>query len=235
VLNGTPPQKLESRRETVAPVCKSGQIPIAIAGTVTPPHKGNQTMGISSDIDDALEQIELAVFSDVTVLITGEKGAAKTLAQLIHRRSRRAGAPFAVLNASRTSAVGLAADLQTLAPGGTIVVQSLASLGPRRQNTLLEHFDRRSCGECGIDPLPRAPRLIFTTRHDLHVRMVAGRLREDLFYRINSLHVRLEGLRANAAAIVPLTEHLLSASPENLSPGLGGDAVQPGTDMTDRT
>ena len=182
-------------------------------------------MGISSDIDETLEQIELAVFSDVTVLISGEKVAGKTLAQLIHRCSRRAGAPFAVLNAGRTSAAALAADLLTLAPGGTIVVQGLASLGPRLQNTLFEHLDRKCYGESGVDPMPGAPRLIFTTRDDLHARMVAGSIREDLFYRINILHIPLEALRANAGAIVPLSDHLLSTSPENFSPAFAGAAV----------
>jgi DNA-binding NtrC family response regulator len=175
-------------------------------------------VGITSDIDNALEQIELAVFSDVTVLITGEKSAGRTLAQLIHRRSRRAGAPFAVLNAGRTSAAALSADLLTLAPGGTIVVQGISSLGPRLQNTLMEHLDRSRGGESDIDPMPRAPRLIFTTRRDLHARMVAGCVRADLFYRINTLHVRLEPLRAHVAAIVPFTEHLLSACPDKSSP-----------------
>ena len=180
-------------------------------------------MGISTDIDDALEQIELAVFSDVTVLISGEKDTGRTLAQLIHRRGRRARGPFAVLNAGRTSAAALSADLLTLAPAGTIVVQGLAALGPRLQNTLVEHLDRRCRGESGIEPMPSAPRLIFTARGDLHARMVAGRVRDDLFYRINILHIRLEPLRANVAAIVPLSEHLLSASAENRGAAFGTD------------
>ena len=197
----------------------------AEAGITTLSHKGDQVVGISSDIDETLEQIELAIFSDVTVLISGDKGAGRALAHLIHRRSRRAAAPCAVLNAGRMSATALSADLLTLAPGGTIVVQGLASLGPRLQNTLFEHLDRRCCGENGIDTMPGAPRLIFTTRDDLHAMMVAGCVREDLFYRINILHIRLEPLRANAAAIVPLTEYLLSASPGNLRPAFGGGLV----------
>lgn len=174
-------------------------------------------MSINRDIDDTLEQIELAVFSDVTVLITGDKAAGKRLARLIHRRGRRAGARFAVLNAGRKSAAALSADLRTLAPGGTIVVQGLASLGPRLQDTLFEHLGRRCGDECGIDPTPVAPRLIFTTPDDLHARMIAGGIREDLFYRINMLQIRLEPLSATVAALLPHTKSTSSVRPRRSS------------------
>jgi DNA-binding NtrC family response regulator len=168
-----------------------------------------QLIGQSDVIDEVRRSIELAASSAVTVLLTGERGVGKTLiAQLIHRRSSRANSPFVTINPVRTSSVAFAADLATLAPGGTLVIEQAATLNPRMQAVLFRHLDCPPQPSLPSDRLPPA-RLIITTCQSLFAEVLAGQFNEDLFYRLNLIHLEIPPLRSRPDDVVPLAEHFL--------------------------
>jgi two-component system NtrC family response regulator len=177
------------------------------------PAGSQQLIGHSEAIAELRTSIELAAASDVTVLLSGESGAGKTLAaQLIHRGSSRALAPLVLVSQSRRSSVGFATDLATLAPGGTIVIDHVETLTPQAQSALLRHLES-SIQSVELRPYqPKPARLIVTTRKDLFSEVGAGRFRDDLYYRLNIIHVPVVPLRSRVADIVPTAEHFLRAS-----------------------
>lgn len=168
-----------------------------------------QLVGHSEVVDNVRRSIELAASSAVTVLLTGECGVGKTLiAQLIHRRSSRANSPFVTINPVRTSSVAFAADLAALAPGGTLVVEHAAALNTRMQAVLFRHLDCRLAPSQPPGRLPPA-RLIITARQSLFAEVVAGQFNENLFYRLNLIHLEIPPLRHRPDDVVPLAEHFL--------------------------
>ena len=185
-----------------------------------------QMVGDSEGIAELRVSIELAAWSDATVLLSGESGAGKTLtAGLIHHRSSRALAPLALIKPARMSSVGFASDLATLAPGGTIVIDLVGHLTPPMQGVLLRHLEW--CIEAGaMQSRGEAPaRLIVATRRDLFADVCAGRFREDLYYRLNQIHLAVMPLRSRMVDVVPTAEHFLRTSRAGLDSNLLTPAV----------
>ena len=128
---------------------------------------------IATDIADAAG-------TNAGVLISGEPGCGKELvARLIHQRSRRASAPFITAEHTDPTDSALEPARDGTAPSGTVFLGGVDKLSPRIQLLLFDLIG------------PRTPdvRVIVSTSRDLYADVVAGEFREDLYYRLNVVHV----------------------------------------------
>lgn len=147
--------------------------------------------------------------SDVPVLLLAEAGAGKNAtARRIHQMSRRRDQPFRGLQCSTLKPEDLVSAPRNghQKVAGTIFLQELADLSPRAQACLREILMRAADGH-GCEN--GSPRLICGSARDLEVEVKAGRLREDLYYRISGVCLRLPPLRQRKEDIPRLMAHFL--------------------------
>ncbi len=196
----------------------------------------NQLIGTSSAWYACLQQlIEVAHFSQSSVLITGESGTGKELAaQLIHNLdAREKKGPFVLLDCGTVSAelagselfghvrgayTGAVAERQgalSLANGGTLFLDEFGDLPLPVQAQLLRALEDGVYKPVGATQWKRARfRLICATNHDLAADVEAGRFRLDLYHRAMAWHVHLPPLRERLEDILPLARHFASATCE---------------------
>ncbi len=172
------------------------------------------------------------------VLVLGPSGAGKEeISAVIHRGSRRAKGPFVALNAGGlprelieselfghergafTGAVGQRRGAFEQAQGGTLLLDEIGELPLDMQTRLLRVLEtwqiRRVGGESSID---LDVRLICATHRDLAQMVAAGTFRQDLFYRLTRLVVRVAPLVSRSDDILPLAEHFLASLEEEMGP-----------------
>ncbi len=159
--------------------------------------------------------------SEVPVLLLAEKGAGKhATAQWIHEMSRRSGQPFRGLVCSTLKAEDLGvgeseSSGQEWFREGTVFLDELADLSVEGQARIMEvlprgesaRFENSRSENYGTSP---SARLICGSARDLELEVKAGRLREDLYYRISGVCLRLPPLRQRREDIAPLVEHFLT-------------------------
>jgi two-component system response regulator AtoC len=147
--------------------------------------------------------------SEVPVLLLAEKGAGKTAtAQRIHELSRRTGQWFRVLSCM-TMEPGRGQDSAgetTLVGEGTIFLEELSELSAQGQSRLLQAMTE---GSTNGSRAQRIARLICGSSCDLEAEVKAGRFREDLYYRISGVCLRIPPLRQRREDIPSLMEHFL--------------------------
>ena len=170
-------------------------------------------IGASLALSAVLNVLTRAAPSKAPVLLLGESGCGKTrLAQHLHRLSGRQGPLVSVHAAAAGPAeLGHAHDCATATPGllaraqgGTLLVEGIEALPPAAQAHLVAWLE--SSLSAGADQ----PRLVVTSNRDLRGEMEAGRLREDLYYRLNVFPLRIPPLRERREDIAPLLTHFLS-------------------------
>jgi DNA-binding NtrC family response regulator len=168
--------------------------------------------------------------SKTTVLVLGESGTGKeVLARAIHAWSDRASSPFVAVNCvalteelleselfghekgSFTGAVSQKAGKFEVADGGTVFLDEIAEVKPQLQAKLLrvlqEHqFERVG----GTTPLSVDIRIIAATNRDLTAEIAAGRFREDLYYRLNVITLRMPPLRERMEDVPSLAGYFLA-------------------------
>jgi DNA-binding NtrC family response regulator/tetratricopeptide (TPR) repeat protein len=167
--------------------------------------------------------------SDITVLLTGETGTGKeVLARAIHRASSRAAKPFVPFNCTavprdmlesqlfgyrRGAFTGADAAFDGViraAAGGTLFLDEIAEIGPDLQPKLLRFLETHEVHGLGeAHPVAVDVRVIGATNADLETLMADGRFREDLFYRLNVVRLRVPPLRERREEIPPLIDHYL--------------------------
>jgi DNA-binding NtrC family response regulator len=167
--------------------------------------------------------------TDATVLITGENGTGKdVLAREIHARSLRSGKPLVAVDAGAITETlfeselfghvkGAFTDAHTdhvgkfeQADGGTLFLDEIGNIPLHLQAKLLRVIQSRSVVRVGgTRAIPVNIRLICATNMDLEQLVREGRFREDLYYRINTVHIALPALRERAEDIVPLAQLFL--------------------------
>jgi DNA-binding NtrC family response regulator len=165
--------------------------------------------GVSPSMSAVEAIIRELAQSDVPVVVLAERGAGKlATAQRIHAMSRRSGHAFRIAVCATLTPEQLAGDPghDVLLGRGTIFLQELASLSATCQERLLEALTK---GEnYGATPGDHA-RLICGSALDLEAEVKAGRLREDLYYRLSGVCLRVPPLRQRKEDIPPLMEHFL--------------------------
>ena len=174
--------------------------------------------------------IESASRSKASVFITGESGTGKELAaEAIHRLSSRADKPFVALNCAAipkdlleselfghrkgafTGAVEHREGAALRADGGTLFLDELCELAPRLQSKLLRFIQTGVVQPVGSDETVRVDvRFVAATNRDPLAEVEAGRLREDLYYRLHVIPVEMPPLRERGDDIALLARHFLS-------------------------
>ena len=167
---------------------------------------------------------------DVTVLLTGESGTGKErVAEAIVAASSRASKPFLRFNCAAltaelaeaelfghtkgafTGAVKTRAGLFREADGGTILLDEIGELAPLTQAKLLRVLQSGEIRPVGEDrPVRVDVRIIAATHRDLLQLATEGKFREDLYYRLKVVHLRIPPLRDRPEDIAPLARHFLS-------------------------
>jgi two-component system response regulator FlrC len=178
-----------------------------------------------------LELARRAAASEVTVLLSGESGTGKeVLARFIHACSPRAQGPFVAINCAAipeqmleavlfghekgafTGALAANAGKFEQAQGGTLLLDEISEMDLGLQAKLLRVLQEREVERVGGRKLIKLDvRVLATTNRALKEQVAAGRFREDLFYRLNVLPIRLAPLRARRGDILPLARQLLAA------------------------
>jgi len=168
--------------------------------------------------------------TDVTVLITGESGTGKeVLARFIHAESPRRDKPFVAINCAAipenmleavlfgyekgafTGAQSAHAGKFEQAQGGTLLLDEISEMDIDLQAKLLRVLQEREVERLGsARTIALDVRVLATSNRGLREEVVAGRFREDLFYRLNVVPLRLPGLRERAADILPLARRALA-------------------------
>ena len=167
--------------------------------------------------------------TDATVLITGENGTGKdVLAREIHARSLRSGKPMVAVDAGAITETlfeselfghvkGAFTDAHTdhvgkfeQADGSTLFLDEIGNIPLHLQAKLLRVIQSRSVVRVGgTQATPVDIRLVCATNMDLEALVREGRFREDLYYRINTVHIALPPLRERKEDIVPLAQQFL--------------------------
>jgi two-component system response regulator GlrR len=182
-------------------------------------------------MEEKLGQAHMVAGTDARVLITGESGTGKELlARAIHRASPRHARPFVAINCSAIAEnlleselfghaqgafAGATSDHRGLfqsAEGGTILLDEIGDMPMRLQVKLLRVLQENLIRPIGTtQPIPTNVRVISATHADLQLLLAGGQFREDLYYRLNVVHIDLPPLNRRREDIPLLVAHFLSA------------------------
>ncbi len=186
-------------------------------------------VGVSPAMTSVYEHIRRVADSRATVLIRGDSGTGKELvARALHYRSPRRDMPFIKVNCAALSAGLLESELFghekgaftgaldrkigrfELAHNGTLLLDEVSEISPELQPKLLRALQEREFERVGGNtPIQVDTRIICTTNRDLERAMADGRLREDLFFRLNVIPIHLPPLRERREDIPALMEYFL--------------------------
>ncbi len=186
-------------------------------------------IGESPAMRDLFDLMQRMAGSVSTVLVTGETGTGKELAvRALHRASRRKDGPFIAVNCAAlpeplleselfghvrgafTDARSDRTGLFVAATGGTLFLDELGDMPMPLQVKLLRALQDRVVRPVGGNKeVPFDARIVAATNRDLEMLVEAGTFRQDLYYRINVIHLELPPLRARGGDILLLAEHFL--------------------------
>jgi len=186
-------------------------------------------VGASPAMQQVYTLIDQVSSTDATVLITGESGTGKeVVARSIHNHSRRKDGPFVAINCAAVPEALLESELfghakgaftdakqsrQGLfqqAAGGTLFLDEIGEMALALQPKLLRAIQERKVRPVGAETeITTDVRLIAATNRDLEDMVEDKRFREDLYYRINVIHIPLPPLRARGGDVLLLANHLL--------------------------
>lgn len=185
-------------------------------------------LGVSRPIRELIARTERVADSSLSVIITGETGVGKELfAKSIHYNSSRSARPFVPVNCSaipetifesemfgieKGVATGVEARTGKIeqAQGGTLFLDEIGEMPLHLQVKMLRVLEERVIDRVGGRvSIPVDLRIIVATNRDLKKEIAAGRFREDLFYRLNGVELRVPPLRERGDDIVLLARHFL--------------------------
>jgi two-component system response regulator HydG len=202
------------------------------SAVTTPP--ASDLIGTSSAIRAVKDMIARVADSDASVLITGESGTGKeVVARALHSSSRRRDAPFVAINCAAmpeplleselfghargafTDAKEARVGLFARATHGTIFLDEIGDMPLGLQPKLLRVLQERTVRPLGTsNEVPVDVRVVAATNRDLEFAIEERHFREDLFFRLNVIHVELMPLRARAGDILLLAQHFLQKTAE---------------------
>ena len=176
-----------------------------------------------------LRRADQVAMSQASVLITGESGTGKeVLARYIHGHSRRSGGPFVALNCAAipenlleselfghekgafSGAIARRIGRFEAAEGGTLLLDEISEMDIRLQAKLLRALQEREVDRLGgSTPVKVDVRILATTNRNLTDAVAAGQFREDLWFRLNVITLRLPALRERPGDIPPLAAYFV--------------------------
>jgi transcriptional regulator with GAF, ATPase, and Fis domain len=189
-------------------------------------------VGQSAALSQIISQIDLVAPTEASVLILGETGTGKELvAHEIHRRSRRKDKPLIRVNCASipkdlfeseffghtrgafTGALKDRAGRFETAEGGTLFLDEIGEVPMELQGKLLRVLQEKRYERVGEDRTRQADvRIVGATNRDLKKEVVAGRFREDLYYRLNVFPIQVMPLRERREDIALLAKHFVELS-----------------------
>ncbi len=189
----------------------------------------DEIVGRSSPIQEVLDLIRSVAETDSTVLVRGESGTGKELvARAIHAHSRRRYMPIVIVNCGALPDGVVESELFghergaftgaqyqrkgkfELADGGSIFLDEIGDVSSKTQMVLLRVLDERMITRVGGNRTISVDfRMIAATNRDLEAMVAEGTFREDLYYRLNVVTIRMPSLRERKEDIPLLTEHFL--------------------------
>ena len=187
-------------------------------------------IGKSKQMRELFELVDSVAASDANILLQGENGTGKELiANALHQRSLRASGPFIKINCAAipkdlieselfgykkgafTGANQDKTGLLELARGGSLMLDEIGEMPSLLQTKLLRVLQEREYRPVGSDAIVRVDfRLICATNIDLDTALRDGRLREDLYFRINTITIRVPSLRERSEDIPLLCNHFVA-------------------------
>ncbi len=202
----------------------------AVARHLAPPAADDEPVAEDPRSRELLALARRVAATDVTLFLTGESGTGKeVLARYLHRHSARAQKPFIAINCAAipesmleatlfgyekgafTGAVKATPGKFEQADGGTLLLDEVSEMALPLQAKLLRVLQEREVERLGgRETLRLDVRVIATSNRQLREEVVAGRFREDLFYRLNVFPLRIPALRERTADILPLAARLLA-------------------------
>ena len=191
--------------------------------------RAGEMVGGCAAMRDVYRRIEGVATTNSTILILGESGTGKELvARAIHERSLRAAKPMVTVNCAAipkelveselfghtrgafTSAVNARAGLFESANGGTLFLDEIGDLPTSAQVKLLRTLQSGEVKPVGSDAVKTVDvRVVAATNVDLKAAIAAGTFRQDLFYRLNVIAVRLPSLRERGDDVLLLAHHFI--------------------------
>jgi transcriptional regulator with GAF, ATPase, and Fis domain len=189
-----------------------------------------EILGSSPAMQEVFRKVQKVASTDITVLVTGETGTGKELiAREIHNRSPRAKGPFVSINCGAipenlleselfghvrgafTGAVANKAGRFQAANKGTLFLDEIGEMPLQLQVKILRALQDRAVSRVGDTSTESVDiRVVAATNRELEAEIKAGRFREDLYYRLNVVHLLLPPLRDRGDDIVVLARYLLS-------------------------
>jgi DNA-binding NtrC family response regulator len=189
----------------------------------------DEMVGQSSGMQEVYQLVQMVARSNATVLILGESGTGKELvAKAVHRLGPRKKKVFIDINCGaiprellenelfgheRGAYTG--ADRQykgscEVADGGTLFLDEISEMDPSLQVKMLRFLQERSFTRVGgTQPVSVDVKVIAATNRDLEKEVAEGRFREDLFYRLNVVPIRVPPLKERREDVAPLARHFI--------------------------
>jgi two-component system, NtrC family, nitrogen regulation response regulator GlnG len=232
-------------KELVAVVTRALKEPKRPApASAQPPDEQLPLVGRSPAMQDVYRVMARLTQTDLTVLITGESGTGKELvARALHDYGRRRNGPFVAINMAAiprelieselfghekgafTGAHARSVGRFGQADGGTLFLDEIGDMPMEAQTRLLRVLQE---GEYmpvgGRTPIRTDVRIVAATNKSLDAQIAQGQFREDLYYRLNVVPLRVPPLRERADDVPDLVQHFLAAGEKQ---GLPSKAVQP--------
>ncbi len=199
-----------------------------------------RVLGNSMKMKEIFSILEQIAPTDATVIVEGETGTGKeVIARSIHENSHRHEKPFIVVDCSIiaenlieselfgnekgsfTSASNTRQGAFEVANGGTVFLDELGELSLTLQPKLLRVLEERSIKRVGSNkPINIDVRIVAATNKDLKAEVSKGKFREDLYFRLSVVKVRMPPLRERKEDIPLLVTHFLSKTATNFPPGV---------------
>ena len=237
-------QAMVERRRRLAAHAEVGEV---LAADLRREHDPSHIVGGDAGLKPTLDLARRAAQSDATVLLHGETGSGKELvAHFIHEASPRRNQPFIRVNCGALSEGLLESELFghergaftgaertrrgrfELADGGTLFIDEIGDISAKLQVTLLRVLQERELERVGGNATIHVDvRVIAATHQDLPQLVAQGHFREDLYYRLNVLPVRIPPLRERVDDLPALLGHFIAkhASRRWPAPELGAGVV----------
>ena len=232
--------------ELVAVVKRALETPSehSVRKTADPDEERLPLIGRSAAMQDVYRTVARLISTDLTVMIAGESGTGKELvARALHDYGKQRNGPFIAVNMAAVPKELIESDLFghekgaftgasmrapgkfELAAGGTLFLDEIGDMPPEAQTRLLRVLQQGEFTTVGgRKPIKADARIISATHRDLNELIKMGLFREDLFYRLNVVPVRLPSLRQRPEDIPELTQHFLAQAVDY---GLQAKSMEP--------
>jgi transcriptional regulator with GAF, ATPase, and Fis domain len=209
-------------------------------------HAYGDIIGACDPMRDIFRKIDKVAGTDISLLVTGETGTGKELiAREIHRRSPRKNGPFVAINCGAipenlleselfghakgafTGAVVARPGRFQAAHGGTLFLDEIGEMPAALQVKLLRALQEHAVTRVGENKAELVDiRVVAATNKDLDEEMKAGRFREDLYYRVNVVHLHLPALRDRGEDAAMLAKWFLARAVRELGSKVKGFSPQ---------